>query len=214
MTENHGTKSDDGQYGDLASTDDTGSGSVLIVDDEPRVCEAFQLWLQDDYQVVTATDGKQALAQMDDSIGVVLLDRHMPGLSGDEVLSRIREAGYDCRVAMVTAVDPGFDIAEMPFDHYVSKPVDGETLQRVVSQLLQVERYGGNMTDLYGLMQKIGTLEAEKTNAELAESERYADLVERREALQDEMTDILASLDTTEIDRLFETAAASDEWAN
>jgi DNA-binding response OmpR family regulator len=36
----------------------------------------------------------------------VLLDRRMPGLSGDNALNRIREREYDCRVAMVTAVDP------------------------------------------------------------------------------------------------------------
>ncbi|WP_435068096.1 response regulator [Haloplanus sp. C73] len=210
MTEND--TASDGQYTDLAD-EDTEQGSVLIVDDEPRVCEAFQLWLQDDYHVVTATDGEKALERMDD-IDVVLLDRHMPGLSGDEVLERIREAGYDCRVAMVTAVDPDFDIVEMPFDHYVSKPVDGERLQEVVDRLLGIERYGEKMTTLYGLMQKIGTLEAEKTRAELAESERYADLVERRERLQEEMDGIVSSLDTSEIDSLFETAAASDEWVS
>jgi DNA-binding response OmpR family regulator len=211
MTE-HDTASD-AQHGNLAEGD-TEQESVLIVDDEPRVCEAFQLWLRDDYHVVTATDGEKALERMDDDIDVVLLDRHMPGLSGDEVLERIREAGYDCRVAMVTAVDPDFDIVEMPFDHYVSKPVDGERLKEVVDRLLGIERYGEKMTALYGLMQKIGTLEAEKTRAELAESERYADLVERREQLQAEMDDIVTSLDTSEIDSLFETAAASDEWVS
>jgi len=203
---------EEGMDSSKPSADESEKASVLIVDDEPRVCEAFELWLQDAYQVVTATGGEEALSKMDDDIDVVLLDRHMPGLSGDEVLSRIREAGYDCRIAMVTAVDPDFDIVDMPFDHYVSKPVDGDTLQRVVDRLLQIERYGDKLSDLYGVSQKLGTLEAEKTRSELAESEKYTDLVERRDTLRREVDDIVASLDPDEINNLFETMAGPDEW--
>jgi len=59
---------------------------------------------------------------IDETVDVVLLDRMMPGMSGQEVLAAIRERGLDCRVAMVTAVDADFDVIEMGFDEYLGKP--------------------------------------------------------------------------------------------
>jgi len=188
----------------------TGDATVLVVDDEPRVCEAFELWLEETYRVVTSTSGEEALERMDGSVDVVLLDRHMPGMSGDEVLAEIRDAGYDCRVAMVTAVDPDFDIADMAFDHYVSKPVDSETLESVIDRLLGIGQYDTHMTDLYGISQKITTLEAEKSRSELSRSEEYADLVDRQQRLEGEMGDIMASLGADDVEQLFEVAAGRE----
>ena len=183
--------------------------TVLVVDDEPRVCQAFELWLDGTYRVVTATDGETALERLDGRIDVVLLDRHMPGLSGDEVLDRIREGDHDPRVAMVTAVDPDFDIVDMPFDHYVSKPVDGETLEGVIERLLELDRYDGSLSDFYAVTEKIATLEAAKTRHELGDSEEYTALVERRERLETEVNDRRAAVD--DVDRLFEMATEPNE---
>lgn len=79
---------------------------VLVVDDEEDLANLYSQWLSDDYAVRTAYNGEQALERLDETVDVVLLDRRMPGLSGDDALNRIREREYDCRVAMVTAVDP------------------------------------------------------------------------------------------------------------
>jgi CheY-like chemotaxis protein len=196
-----GTRDADGDPG--SGTEDGDRPSVLVVDDEARVVQAFELWL-DDYDVVTATDGSEALERMHGGIDVVLLDRHMPGLSGDEVLDRIRETGYGCRVAMVTAVDPDFDIVDMPFDHYVSKPVDAGELQEVVDRLLGVDEYDRRLNDLYAVTQKVATLEAEKTRGQLQDSDRYADLLDEQDRLQSEVDDLVASLDAPGMERLFD----------
>ena len=177
---------------------------VLAVDDEPRVAQAFALWLGDDYEVFTATGGEEALELMDDGIDLVLLDRHMPGLSGDEVLQRIREAGYGCKVAMVTAVDPDFDIVELPFDDYVSKPVDGSSLADTVERLLAVRRYDDRMAELYTTTRTIAALESEKSPASLEDSEEYAALLDRRATLQGELDELMASMDADEVRELFE----------
>lgn len=127
---------------DTATTTDTDDRPVVLaVDDEPRVVEAFALWLEDDYRVLTATSGEEALEVADDSVDVALLDRQMPGMTGDEVLEELRNRGLDCRVAMVTGVDPDFDIVELPFEEYVQKPVDGDALHDVVGRLLDLEQY-------------------------------------------------------------------------
>jgi response regulator RpfG family c-di-GMP phosphodiesterase len=141
---------------------------------------------------------------MDEGVDVVLLDRHMPGLSGDEVLDRIRQAEYDCRVAMVTAVDPDFDIVEMPFDHYVSKPVDAEELRSVVDRLLGVDEFDRRLNELYAVTQKVATLEAEKSEGQLRDSDRYADLLDEQERLQGAVDEAMASLDVAGMEQLFD----------
>ncbi|MFB6163446.1 MAG: response regulator transcription factor, partial [Halococcoides sp.] len=83
--------------------------SVLVVEDERSTAEAYARVLDDEYAVEVATTGEHALELLDESTDVVLLDRRMPGLSGAEVLAEIAERSVDCRVAMVTAVEPGFD---------------------------------------------------------------------------------------------------------
>ena len=70
----------------------------------------------DRYETRTAYGGREALEAVDGSVDVVLLDRRMPEIPGDEVLGRIRTTGYNCRVIVLTAVDPGPDIVEMHFD--------------------------------------------------------------------------------------------------
>ena len=103
---------------------------VLVVDDEEEVAEVFSLWLRDVYETRVATGGEAALEAVD-GVDLVLLDRRMPDLSGDETLARMRERGYDGPVAMVTAVDPDFDIVEMAFDDYLVKPISKEELQEI-----------------------------------------------------------------------------------
>ncbi|MFB6176845.1 MAG: response regulator transcription factor, partial [Halobaculum sp.] len=93
------------------------SPTVLVVDDEQQVADAYALRLQMEYDDVRkAYGGQEALDTVDETVDVVLLDRRMPDYSGGEVLEKMRERGLDCSVIMVTAVDPDFDIVSMPFD--------------------------------------------------------------------------------------------------
>jgi len=204
---------DDGD-GVVDDSDDGGADPdtrprILVIDDEERVGQAFALWL-DDYRVETATDGEAGLELMDDGVDVVLLDRHMPGLSGSEVLERIREAGYDCRVAMVTAVDPDFDIVDMPFDDYVPKPVDRETLQEVIERLLNIDQYDRRMGELYAVDRTIATLETDAPRPRLEDDDRYADLLDRKAELEAELQEFVGSLDATELSQLFDLTLDDD----
>jgi signal transduction histidine kinase/DNA-binding response OmpR family regulator len=66
---------------------------ILVVDDEPVVLEALEALLrQEGHQVLTAQDGEAALQQAEaDRPDIILLDLHLPGLSGFEVVSRLRQ---------------------------------------------------------------------------------------------------------------------------
>lgn len=81
------------------------SAHVLVVDDEPNLCEAVRRILEKGgYRVTTTTDGQAALQIMQRvKPDVVLLDLMMPGLNGREVSQRIRESGTDTRIIYFTA---------------------------------------------------------------------------------------------------------------
>jgi DNA-binding response OmpR family regulator len=168
---------------------------VLVVDDQERVVEAFAYWLEGDYEVRRATGGEAALEAADEDVDVVLLDRHMPGLSGDEVLAELRERGLDCRVAMVTAVDPELGIADLPFDAYVTKPVDEAVLHETVERLLRVTQMAEQSRDLFAVSEKIAALEAEYDPATLAEAEEYQSLLDERVDLQADGAEGLSAAD-------------------
>lgn len=168
---------------------------VLIVEDEPDVAETYRLWLEDTYTVRVAGNGEVGIDALDESVAVVLLDRMMPGLSGDEVLEQIREQGLDCRVAMVTAVEPDFDILEMGFDAYLSKPVKSDQIRDTVENLLERSEYDSLLQEYYSLVEKQATLEATKTSVELEDSDEYDDLTARIDDLRDELSEMLGGIE-------------------
>jgi two-component system response regulator AdeR len=171
---------------------------VLIVEDEPDVAETYRLWLQDSYEVRVAKDGEEGLDELDEEVDVVLLDRMMPGLSGDELLERSQEEGLGCRVAMVTAVEPDFDILEMGFDAYLSKPTDSDQLKETVENLLERSEYDGLLQEYYSLVEKQATLEATKSRVELADSEEYERLKSRVEGLRGDLSETLEGVEEDE----------------
>ena len=175
------------------SDDEHESPIVLIVEDERGLAELYELWLHDDYEVRTAFDGEHALELVDEAVSVALLDRRLPGLSGDDVLERIREQELDCRVAMVSAVKPDFDVLEMGFDDYVSKPVSQEDLRETVARLVTLATYDRDIREYYALVSKKAALETQKSASELETSETYM-------ALEGEINDVRAQLDATQTD--------------
>ncbi|MFQ3318745.1 MAG: CheY-like chemotaxis protein [Natronomonas sp.] len=172
----------------------TETPTVLVVDDEPHVAEGYALWLGDEYETLVATDGSDALERVPDA-DAILLDRRMPGMSGDEVLDRIDEEGYDCRVAMVTAVDPDFDIIEMPFDAYVTKPVGKADIESVVDRLLTLSEYDDALQRQFSLARKRAMLESAKSEGELEDSDEYARLEERYQELSGRASELIAQME-------------------
>ncbi len=171
---------------------------VLIVEDEPDVAETYRLWLEEHYVVRVAENGDEGLDKLDDSVDVVLLDRMMPGLSGGEVLEEIRDQQLDCRVAMVTAVEPDFDILEMGFDAYLSKPVKSEQLQTTVENLLERSEYDSLLQEYYALVEKQATLEATKASKQLEDSDEYHELQDRIAELREGLSETLGGIEDDE----------------
>jgi len=176
----------------------TDTATVLVADDEKEVADVYALRLRNEYETRVAYGGEEALEQIDIGVDIVLLDRRMPDVSGDEVLEQIREQGYDCRVIMLTAVDPGLDIVEMPFDDYLCKPVEKEDLVDAIDQQLRIRRYGEHLSEYLEVSSKLALLETELSTQELEESNEIERLRERAARLQSEMDGVLDDLDDIE----------------
>jgi len=184
---------------------------ILVVEDEPDLADLYAAWLGDEYRVRAAYGGREALDALVAEIDAILLDRRMPGLSGDEVLDEVRDRGIDCRVAMVTAVEPDFDIIEMGFDDYLAKPVSKESLRETVESLLERNQYEEGVQELFSVASKKAVLEAEKRKAELEENEEYQRLKERHEVLQEELdTTVSGFTEHEEFEGLFREVGEGD----
>ena len=180
------------------ATHDQETPTVLVVDDEQDIADIYTLQLEETYDVRTVYGGPAAVETVDESVDVVLLDRRMPELSGNEVLERIREAGYDCRVIMVTAIDPEFDIIEMPFDDYLCKPVDKETLEAAIEQQITAKEYDETVSTLFRATSKLTVLEQEMSEEELEDSAEYQRLKRATDEMRSEAEELMTELDDFE----------------
>jgi response regulator RpfG family c-di-GMP phosphodiesterase len=111
----------------------------------------------------------------------------MPRQSGGEVLAALRDRGYEGRVVMVTAVEPDFDVVEMPFDDYVTKPVDRATVLEVVERQRRLATYDERLDEYVRKRRKLDVLEHRKSRAELEDSDRYDALRVVVESLYEEL---------------------------
>src|SRR3712207_8282638 len=114
---------------------------VLVVGDEPGVRTALARGLSaEGMDVVAVGDGASALrAAMKGSFDAVVLDIILPGLSGYRVLERMRAAGVDTPVLLVSAKDGEVDQADgldLGADGYLVKPFAFVVLVAQVRALL------------------------------------------------------------------------------
>ncbi|CEP36299.1 MULTISPECIES: response regulator transcription factor [Halomonadaceae] len=120
---------------------------VLVVDDEPNIVLSLEFLMeQAGFEVVTAEDGEQALARVNDSQpDLLLLDISLPGISGFDVLEQLRgkEATAQLPIIMLTA--HGRDVERekgmaLGADDYITKPFSTQSLVEKVKALLTEEQ--------------------------------------------------------------------------
>ena len=119
---------------------------VLLVDDEPKVCELIRAYLiKDGYDVIVAADGKAAIEQAQrHKPDLILLDLNLPELDGLEVCRTIRKQS-NVPIIMLTARDEETDKIvglELGADDYVTKPFSPRELAARVGAVLRRYREG------------------------------------------------------------------------
>lgn len=183
---------------------DSAPPTVLVVDDERDLADLYGTWLSEDFDVRVAYDGSEALDQLDDSVSVVLLDRRMPDLSGDDVLETIRGRALSCRVAMVTAVEPTVDIVDLGFDDYLQKPVDRDDLVSTVERLIRRSSYDEHLQEYFTSLRKRSLLDDRLPPSERSDDEKYRELTDRIQELEAHVDDLVEELDDEDFSTLFQ----------
>lgn len=116
---------------------------VLVVDDEPGMRESYRALLEDDYCLLVASNGREALEFVrKEPVSLVLLDILMPDMDGIEVLKAIKETS-DAEVIMVTAVKTvrtAIDAVKLGAYDYISKPFDIDDLMATVAKVLEKQK--------------------------------------------------------------------------
>src|SRR5277367_4518295 len=116
-------------------------GTLLIVDDEDGPRQSLRVIFKDDYDLLMAEDGPSAieLAQKHD-IDVAILDIRMAGMSGIEVLERLRFVKPETEAIMITAFETTDTIRQalrLRACDYINKPFDIATIRAAVSSAMQ-----------------------------------------------------------------------------
>src|SRR5476651_2766015 len=116
-------------------------GTLRIVDDEDGPRQSLRVIFKDDYDLLMAEDGPTAikLAQ-ENEIDVAVLDIRMAGMSGIEVLERLKYVKPDIEAIMMTAFETTDTIRQalrLRACDYINKPFDIATIRAAVSQAMQ-----------------------------------------------------------------------------
>ena len=118
---------------------------ILVVDDDKNTRTLMKLVLEgDNYSVLTACNGEEALAVMDSShVDLVVLDVMMPGMDGYQLTRALRESNNNLPILMVSAKQLPADKKQaflVGTDDYMTKPVDEEEMLLRIKALLRRAR--------------------------------------------------------------------------
>lgn len=124
---------------------------ILIADDDPIVHESLKIYMQaEGFEVVDVYDGDAALAALDSSISLCVLDIMMPGKSGVEVCREIRKSSQ-VPIVMLTAKGEEVDKIvglELGADDYIVKPFSPrEVIARIKAILRRTEKNEGEAAE-------------------------------------------------------------------
>jgi CheY-like chemotaxis protein len=121
---------------------------ILVVDDEPFVCDAVRMMLAfDGHQVETASSGREALEVFDKGkFDLVITDYAMPAMKGDELAQAIKARVPGQPVVMITAYAEMLNASKQPLrgvDFIISKPFLLENLREAINKTAPVSSQSG-----------------------------------------------------------------------
>ncbi len=116
--------------------------TVLVVEDQLGPRESLRAILQPDYRVLVAMEGAQAIDFVEhEPVDVVLLDLRLPGLSGLQVMEKIKAISPSIEVIVVTSYasyEAELEVLRLRAFEYIPKPFNvshlRETVRRAVAQ--------------------------------------------------------------------------------
>jgi two-component system, sensor histidine kinase and response regulator len=166
------------------SRDAPRKGTLLIVDDEEGPRQSLQIVFKNDYKILTASDGPTAVALAQaNRIDVAVLDIRMAGMSGIEVLERLKYVDPDIEVVMLTAFETTDTIRQalrLQACDYLNKPFDVATMRNTVASAMRRRSLKGELTkDTEQLQLLLKELQNQKIEGQMAQSrgDIYASII-------------------------------------
>ena len=135
-------------------TTENTKGLILIVDDEPTNIELMVGILEDNYELLVATDGESAIdLATKNKPDLILLDVMMPGLDGYEVCDRLKQSRDTADIPVIFITGLGEDTAQIKglaagAVDYVSKPINPAIVVRRVANHLELKRAHDRLSQL------------------------------------------------------------------
>ena len=159
-------------------------GTLLIVDDEDGARQSLRVIFKDDYHILMAADGAAAvkLAQ-EHKIDAAVLDIRMAGMSGIEVLERLKFVDPDIEVVMMTAfetTDTMRQALRLRACDYINKPYDVSTMRAAVENAMHRHTLESEIhTNAEKLQQLLSELQNQKIEEQMAQTrgEIYASII-------------------------------------
>jgi two-component system, OmpR family, response regulator len=115
---------------------------ILIVDDDPAICEYMETFLtQDGYEVRTLSDPSSVVDEV--KVGgyhLVILDLMMPKLHGIEVLKRIRKVDTDVAIVIFTgyaSLETAVESMKLDAIDYIKKPFSIDEFREVIQRVIR-----------------------------------------------------------------------------
>jgi CheY-like chemotaxis protein len=124
------------------------SGKILVAEDNPSNQKLISILLQKKgYEVDIADDGREAIDKaMASTYDLILMDMQMPNVNGYDATRELRNKGCQVPIVAVTAnamIGDEDHCLEAGCDGYLSKPIDREKLNDIVTRyILQNEKTG------------------------------------------------------------------------
>ncbi|MBI4686342.1 MAG: sigma-54-dependent Fis family transcriptional regulator [Nitrospirae bacterium] len=117
---------------------------ILVVDDERAVRYSFERAFEDEYLIVTAENGLEAIDKVkQEHPDIVLMDIKMPELNGIEALTRIKALSFNTPVIIMTAfgdTDTAIEAMKEGAYDYITKPFENEELRMIIERALDSAR--------------------------------------------------------------------------
>ena len=130
---------------------------LLIVDDDRAILTLVgTIALKEGFDVATSVDGEDALRQLAaHPSDLVLLDLHMPGVTGIDVLRTIADVRHGCRVVLMSGyatIDSAVEAVKLGAEDYFTKPFDLPRLRRLLASVRTDAERRRTLLDLEGQM--------------------------------------------------------------
>ena len=159
-------------------------GTLLIVDDDDSVRQAVRVVFKSEYELLVASDGATAveLAQKN-RIDVALLDVRMAGMSGIEVLERLKYVDPAIEAVMMTAfetTDTMRQALRLRACDYINKPFDVSSLRSAIATAMQRRTLESEIdSNAEKLQQLMNELQSQKIEEQMATTrgEIYASII-------------------------------------